>query len=131
LEKVGDLFYEEVICWFGTLDSVVVDGGAENKKWTDLLRQRYNIRKITVTQYHATTNGVIERGHRPIADALSKLMACSDEPKEMSIDLRPAVLWAYKMTVRCTTGYSPFRLMSGQDAVLPIELENLTWNTAN
>jgi transposase-like protein len=75
-EKVADFFYEEVICRFGTPESVVVDGGAENKKWTDLLLKRYNIRKITVTPYHAAANGVIERGHRPIADALSKLTAC-------------------------------------------------------
>jgi hypothetical protein len=130
-EKVAHLFYEEVICWFGTPESVVVDGGAANTKWTDLLFKRYNMRKITVTPYHAAANGVIERGHRPIADALSKLTACSDEPKEMWIDHLLAVLWADRITVRRTTGYWPFRLMFVQDAVLLIELENLTWNTAN
>jgi len=31
-EKVADFFYEEVICRFGTPESVVVDGGAVNKK---------------------------------------------------------------------------------------------------
>ena len=59
-EKVADFFYEEVICRFGTPESVVVDGGAENQKWTDLLLKRYNIRKITVTPYHAAANGVIK-----------------------------------------------------------------------
>ena len=49
----------------------------------------------------------------------------------MWIDHLPAVLWPDRITVRRKTGYSPFRLMFGQDAVLPIELENLTWNTAN
>ena len=44
---------------------------------------------------------------------------------------QPVVLWADRMTIRCTTGYSPFYLMGGQDVVLPIELENLTWNTTN
>jgi len=130
-EKVADIFHKEVICRFATPESVVVDRGVENKKCTDLLLKCYNIRKITVTPYHAATNGVIEREHRPIADALSKLTACSDEPKEMWIDHLPAMLWADRITVRRTTGYSPFRLMFGQDAVLPIELVNLTWNTAN
>jgi hypothetical protein len=130
-EKIADIFYEEVLCRFGTPVSVVLEGGAENKKWTDLLLKRYNIRKITVTPYHAATNGVIERGHRPIADALSKLTACSDEPKEMWINYLPAVLWADRITVRRTTGYWPFPIMLVQDALLPIELENLTWNTAN
>jgi hypothetical protein len=71
---------------------VVVDGGAENKKWTDLLLKRYNIRNITITPDHAAANGVIDRGYRPIADALSKLTAGSDEPKDMRIDHLLAVL---------------------------------------
>ena len=54
---------------------MVEDGGAEKEKWTDHLLKRYIIRKIAVTPYHAAANGVIERGHRPIADALSKLTA--------------------------------------------------------
>ena len=47
-EKVTDLFYEEIICRYGMPESVVVDGGAENKKRTDLPVKRYNTRKITV-----------------------------------------------------------------------------------
>ena len=54
---------------------MVVDGAREMKKWTDLLPKRYNIQMITVTAYHAAANGVIEQGHRPIADALSKFTA--------------------------------------------------------
>ena len=108
-----------------------MEGGAENQNWTDLLLKRYNSWKITVTPYHAAANGVIERGHRPIADALSKLTACSDELKETWIDLLQAVLWADRITDRSMTEYSPFRVMFGQDAVLPIELENVTWNTTN
>ena len=130
-EKVADFFYEEIMCRYGMPESIVVDGGAENKKWTDLPVKRYNTRKITVTPYHAAANGVVERGHRPIADALAKLTACSGEPKEMWIDLLPAVLWADRITTRRKTGYAPFRLMFGQDAVLPVELDHLTWNTAH
>ena len=130
-KKVADFFYEEIICRYGMPESVVVDGGAENKKWTDLLLKRYNIRKITITPYHAAANGVVERGHHPIADALSKLTACFGEHKEMWIDHLPAVLWADRITTRRTTGYAPFRLMFGQDAVLPVELDNLTWNTTH
>ena len=58
-------------------------------------------------------------------------MACSDEPKEMRIDHLPGVLWADRITVRPSTGNSPFHLMSGQDSVLPIQLENLTSNTGH
>jgi len=59
-EKVADFFYKEVSCRFGTPEGVVLDGGAVNQKWTDLLLKRYNIRKITITPYHAAANRVIE-----------------------------------------------------------------------
>jgi len=70
-----DIFDEQIICWSRTPESVVVDGGAESKKWTYLLLNCSNFRKITITTYRAAGNGVNERGHRPIADAPSKLIA--------------------------------------------------------
>ena len=82
---------------------MVLHSGAENKKWTNLLLKHYNIWKIAVTPYHAAANAVIEREHRLTADGLSKLTACSDKPKEMSIDHRLAVLWADRITIRCAT----------------------------
>jgi hypothetical protein len=60
LEKEADFLYKEVICWFGTLESLMVEGGAENKKWTDHLLKRYNSRNITVPPYNPAANGVIE-----------------------------------------------------------------------
>jgi hypothetical protein len=53
---------------------VAVKGVAEMKKLTNLLLKHYNIRKIRGNPYHAGSNGVIERGYRQIADALSKLV---------------------------------------------------------
>jgi len=65
---------------------VVVDEIGETRNLTDLLPKCYNIWKINVTPYHAAANEVIHPGHRPIADAVSKLTACSDQPKGTWID---------------------------------------------
>ena len=73
-------------------ESLVVDGVAENKKWTDLYFTHCNIRKITPTLYNAAANGVVEQGHRQIADALFILIACLDKLNLMWIDHLPAVL---------------------------------------
>jgi len=49
----------------------------------------------------------------------------------MRIDHLLAVLWTDRITVRHMTTYSPFYLVFAQDAVLPIQPENLVWNTPN
>jgi len=39
-------------------------------------------------------------------------------------------VWVYNTTYKTTTGYSPFRLTYGMEAILPIELEVMTLRTA-
>ncbi len=39
-------------------------------------------------------------------------------------------MWVYNTTYKTTTGYSPFRLTYGMEAILPIELEVMTLRTA-
>ena len=34
-----------------------------------------------------------------------------------------SILWAYRTTVKTSTGFSPFQLVYGLEAVLPIECE--------
>ena len=70
-------------------------------------------------------NGMIERGHQPIVDALSKLTG--GKPGMWPQHLH-AVLWADRTTVRDSTGIAPFRLLYERDAVLPIEIEYPTWH---
>lgn len=60
-----------------------------------------------------------------------QLMACSDPMKEMWMDDLPAVLWADRITVRHTTGYSSSHRMFAQDVVLRIEPGNITWTMTN
>jgi hypothetical protein len=48
-DNVGKFCYKDIICWFGTLESMVVASSTENKKCTNLLLRLYNIRKIIVT----------------------------------------------------------------------------------
>lgn len=49
LEKRANIFDKKVISQFGTPEHVVLDTGAESKKWTDLLLRHYNIQTITGT----------------------------------------------------------------------------------
>lgn len=52
---------------------MVIDGGSENKDTVAELAERYGVKRVVVSAYHPQTNGMIERGHKPIVDALSKI----------------------------------------------------------
>jgi len=43
----------------------------------------------------------------------------------------PLVLWADRITIRASTGFTLYRLVFGQDCVLPIELTAASWATVN
>jgi len=67
---------------------------------------------------------LVERGHQQIVDGLAKL-----GPKWVKNLL--LVLWADRITTRASTGFTPYRLVFGQDCVLPMELTAVSWATVN
>ena len=123
-KNVAKFIWEDVICRHGCFGKLVVDGGPENKEQVIELANRYGIKRIMVSAYHPQANGMIERGHKPIVDALSKM---TNGGLDKWVDNLHAVLWADRTTVRRSTGHTPFYLNCGNEAVLPIELEIPTW----
>jgi hypothetical protein len=49
-----------------------MNGGPENKLLIKELYERYGINRIVVSSYHLEANGIIERRHKSIKDALLK-----------------------------------------------------------
>ena len=70
---VADFLWEDVICRHGCLGKLIIDGGSENKEAVAELGRRYKVKGIVVSAYHPKANGMIERGHKPIVDSLSKM----------------------------------------------------------
>lgn len=123
-ETVAKFFYQEIICRHGCVGKIVVDGGPENQKWLTVLAEKYRIKKVTVSGYHPQANGMVERGHTPVVDALTKM---TEGGLSNWVQCLHTVLWADRTTVRASTGMTPIRLLTGSEAVLPIELEIPTW----
>lgn len=113
-------FVRKWIHRFGIPGRVVYDGGAENQKETKEVLESFNIIAVPIATYHPQSNGMVERGHKQLVDALAKL----GKQWRRNLD---AVLWADRVTTRKSTGFSPFRLIYGEDCVLPVELSAQTW----
>ena len=123
-KRVADFLWKDFICRHGCFGKLVIDGGAENKGVVKTLLDKYGIKQVLTSAYHPQANGMVERGHRPIIDALAKMgeRRIGDWVKDL-----PAVLWADRSTIKVTTNITPYRIVCGQDLVLPIELEIPTW----
>jgi len=72
---------------------------------------------------HPQTNGQTEAANKVILKALKRRIssARTSWPEEI-----PQILWAYHTTPQTTTHETPFNLVYGTDALLPIELGNPT-----
>ena len=127
-KSVAKFLFEDVICRHGCPRRIVMDGGSENKKVTKSLLKHYRIKQIDISAYHPQSNGLVERGHDTIVNSLSKY--CKNDHSAWARHL-PLVLWADRISVRRTTGYSAFELLYGRDCMLPVELSLASWSVVD
>ncbi|XP_058185662.1 uncharacterized protein LOC131302886 [Rhododendron vialii] len=81
--------------------------------------QKYGIQILNSTPYYAQANGQVESTNKIIKNTLAKVI--DDNPREWH-DLLPRVLWAYRTSQRESTRVTPFELVYGHAAVLPVEI---------
>ena len=77
------------------------------------------IEKSRTTPYHPQSDGLVERYNRTLLDMLAT--AVVDRPFEWEQHLR-RLCFAYNTSVHPTTGFSPFTLMFGRQARLPVDV---------
>jgi transposase InsO family protein len=123
-DEVARFFYEEIICRYGIPESITTDNGSEFKAAFNKMCRQYGLPQIRISPYNSQANGVVERGHFVLREAIVR--ACEGDLKEWSLAL-PAALFADRITVKSTTGYSPYQLLYGTDPILPLDLFESTF----
>ena len=119
-DTVVFLLLNEVIPRHSAMLALVTDNGGENvNKLMKETLQYLNIHHITTSVFHPQSNSKVERSHRSLNNILSKLMS-DKQCKSWDIHL-PQALAALRFSYSESTGQSPFSLLYGRDAVLPID----------
>ena len=121
---LGKFLYEEVLCRWGAVSEIVTDNGAPFVAALGWLGKKYGIRHITISPYNSQANGIVERRHFDVRDALMK--ACDGEESKWST-VWDAVLWAERVTIQKSTGMSPYKIVHGVEPVLPFDLAEGTF----
>ena len=105
-----------------------MDGSSENLDLTAALIEHYKIHGIVISPYHPQMNGLVKHSHELIVNALAKY---SKQNSGDWVDHLPLALWADRVSVRRSTGYTAFELVYRRDCILPIEFSVASWSMVN
>ena len=117
-------FLKDLLSRHGGVRRIVVDNGRSlvSQEVRTLLAER-NIQLVPTTKYNPRGNSVVERGHRDLLAGLAKV---SQEAGQVWWKVLPEVLWADRITIN-TTGYSPYYLVYGREAITPVDILFHSW----
>ena len=119
-ETVATKLVDEVICRHGVPLVIHTDQGRDFE--SNLLKhicELLEIEKTRTTTYHPELDGLAKRLNKTL---VSMLRSCVDENQKDWDVLLPKILLGYRSRVHTTTGFSPFSLIYGREAMLPIDI---------
>ena len=109
---------QEFICRFGVPECLHTYQGRNFE--SDLIKEickLLDIKKTRTSAYHPQSDGMIERFNRTLLNMLSTAL-------EKNLDSQlPVLILAYRTSMQETIGATPFSLMFGRSARLPIDIE--------
>ena len=115
---VANIFYN-FVCRFGAPVYLNTDQGRNfESKLIYEVCALLGIEKTRTSPYHPQSNGMVERFNKTLLDMLSSTAA-----NENDWDLvLPSFMLAYWTSVHRTTKHTPFQLMFGREAKLPVDV---------
>ena len=116
-ETVMDALAHGLVASFGIPSSITTDRGSQfsSALWQQLLKT-WNIKAHFTTAYHPAANGLVERFHRRLKEALIALG--NDEPSNWFWRL-PCALLAIRTTLKPDVGASPADMVYGEGLAVP------------
>jgi ribonuclease HI/transposase InsO family protein len=118
-------FFTNIIHRFGVPNSIITDNGTQftGKKFLDFCED-HHIRVDWAAVAHPMTNGQVERANGMILQGLkSRIYNNLNKFGKRWMKELPSVVWSLRTTPSQATGFSPFFLVYGAEAVLPMDLE--------
>lgn len=106
---------------FGVLDKFITDNGSIfiGSNFTEFWVE-YGIIMGQSSNYYPKFNGLVESTNKTLVQILKKTI--DKNQRNWHLKLTDA-LWASKMTPKDSTGMSPYTLVYGKEAKMPISLE--------
>jgi transposase InsO family protein len=109
-----------IITRYGVPHKLITNNGKNfiAKRVEDYLQQ-FKIQHHRSSPYHPQMNGAVESTNKNLIKILKKTVESGRDWHEKLV----YALWAYRTSIRTSTGMTPYSLVYGIEAVLPMEVE--------
>jgi hypothetical protein len=125
---IADFIFQDILCRWGALEELVTDNGPAYIAALDILASRYGIRHIRISGYNSRANGIVESKHFDVREAVVK--TCRGNESRWR-EVLHQVFWAERITIRKSTGYSPYYMVHGVHPLLPFDITEATFLSPN
>src|SRR3954462_1591144 len=123
--KMAVKFFESIVYRFGVTHNIITDNGSNfiSKEFQDFCEGLgINISYASVA--HPQTNGQVEKANSLVGGGIKKrLLSPLERLAGAWAEELPSVLWILR-TPNSSTGYTPFFMVHGAEAVLPAEVRH-------
>ncbi len=123
-KNIAEWIFQDVLCRWGTLVEIVSDNGGPFVKANAILRDKYHINHIRISGYNSRANGLVEKPHFDVRQALYK---AADGDQSRWSQVAYSVFWADRITIRKRLGVSPYFVATGTHPLLPLDIVEATY----
>jgi transposase InsO family protein len=118
-------FFTDIVYRFGVPNSIITDNGSQftGRKFLEFC-DKFHIRVDWAAVAHPQTSGQMERANGMILQCLKpRIFDQLNKSGRKWLQELPAVVWSLRTTPSRATGFTPFFLVHGAEAILPTDLE--------
>jgi transposase InsO family protein len=111
--------FDDIITRLGFPKIIMSDQGTHFiNKIVEALNEEFAVHHQKSTPYYPQANGIVEAFNKILETALTKICSVNRDDWDLRV---PAVLWAYRTTCKKPTMQTPFKLVYGLEAIVPME----------
>jgi hypothetical protein len=126
---VQKIFWQNIVCRFGVPKAITVDNGTQFdakafKEFYDQIGTKIHFASVR----HPESNGLVERANGIIMTGIMKLIF--NQPRGKWLDELIKVVWSHNTTISRSTGFTPFKLLFGDETITPEEAKAGSIRTA-
>jgi hypothetical protein len=120
-ENVEDFIRNNLIYHFAVPSRIISDNGTSFKnRQLEKLFTKFKIKHHFSTAYNPSVNGQAEAFNKVFCKLLKKVVSQNKKPWHEKL---LNAVWAYRTTTRTSTRMTPYSLVHGGEAVLPLEVQ--------